>query len=149
MARNDFNFFNPVRVRYSEVDAQGIVYNSHYLTYFDSSITEYLRHLKFDYNGYVGRTGEDFHLVKGLVNYEAPIYNDQEIEVACRVSKIGRTSLTFTLEIYPKASDERQSSGEVIWVNTDQASHKSVPLRQDIIDMISKFDARGLEQASG
>lgn len=140
MARSDFSFFNPVRVRYSEVDAQGIVYNSHYLTYFDISITEYFRHLDFDYAGYVSRTGMDFHLVKGLVNYEAPIYNDQEIEVGCRVSKIGNSSLTFTLEIYPKGSDQRQSSGEIIWVNTDQESHKSAPVPSDITDMIRDFE---------
>lgn len=129
-----------MRVRYSEVDAQGIVYNSHYLTYFDISITEYFRHLNFDYVGYVGRTGMDFHLVKGLVNYEAPIYNDQEIEIGCRVAKVGRSSLTFALEIFPKGSDERQSSGEIIWVNTDQETHKSAPVPVDITEMIVNFE---------
>ena len=28
-------FRHPLRVRYSEIDVQGIVYNAHYLTFFD------------------------------------------------------------------------------------------------------------------
>ena len=33
---------NKIKVRYSEVDCQRIVYNSHYLTYFDISLSEML-----------------------------------------------------------------------------------------------------------
>ena len=33
---------NRIKVRYSEVDCQRIVYNSHYLTYFDISLSEML-----------------------------------------------------------------------------------------------------------
>jgi acyl-CoA thioester hydrolase len=32
MQRGDFGFFFPFRVRYSEVDGQGVVFNAHYLT---------------------------------------------------------------------------------------------------------------------
>jgi len=38
--REHYNFFHPFRVRYSEIDAQGIVFNAHYFTYFDTAITE-------------------------------------------------------------------------------------------------------------
>lgn len=40
MAREDFSFFHPLRVRWAEVDMQGIVFNGHYLTYFDVAFTE-------------------------------------------------------------------------------------------------------------
>jgi acyl-CoA thioesterase FadM len=35
-----YNFHYPLRVRWAEVDRQGIVFNGHYLTYFDVGITE-------------------------------------------------------------------------------------------------------------
>ena len=41
--KQSYNFFYNFRIRYSEVDAQGIVFNAHYLTYFDCAITEYFR----------------------------------------------------------------------------------------------------------
>ena len=41
-----------VKVRYSEIDCQRIVYNSHYLTYFDISISELLDDI-FDQDAYI------------------------------------------------------------------------------------------------
>ena len=48
MSRSEFKFSFPFRVRYSEVDGQKIVFNAHYLTYFDTAITEYFRALPYD-----------------------------------------------------------------------------------------------------
>ncbi|MCR9212176.1 MAG: acyl-CoA thioesterase [Proteobacteria bacterium] len=135
MARQDFEFFFDFRVRYSEIDGQGVVFNAHYLTYFDTTITEFFRHLGFDYQAYVQQTGQDFHLVKSLVNYEKPILFDAEIEVGCRVEKIGRTSIVFVLEIFDKNSSDRYSTGEIIWVNTDQTTHKTEPVNNEIREM--------------
>lgn len=36
-------FAHRLRVRYAECDAQGVVFNAHYLTYLDVSITELWR----------------------------------------------------------------------------------------------------------
>ncbi|MGA7330074.1 MAG: thioesterase family protein [Rhodomicrobium sp.] len=93
--RSEFWFFFPLRVRYAEVDQQGIVFNAHYLTYFDVGITEYFRALGYDYTSQPARTGTDFHVVKSLVEYKAPVRFDEEIEVAVRTARLGRTSLTF------------------------------------------------------
>lgn len=35
--RADFGFFFPIRVRYAEIDGQGVVFNAHYLTYYDTA----------------------------------------------------------------------------------------------------------------
>ncbi len=141
MARQDFRFFFPFRVRYSEIDGQGVVFNAHYLTYFDTTITEFFRHLGFDYQAYVARTGQDFHLVKSLVLYEKPILFDDQIEVGCRVQKIGRTSITFALEIFVKGEETRYCTGEIVWVNTDQTTHKTEPVSDEIREMFGAFEA--------
>ena len=98
MAKSDFKFAWPFRVRYAEVDGQKVVFNAHYLTYFDTSITEYFQALPFDYMGRVELTGEDFHTVRTLVEYKQPILFNEDIEVHVRVSRLGRSSLTFLLE---------------------------------------------------
>jgi acyl-CoA thioester hydrolase len=128
MSREQFNFYYSFRVRYSEVDAQGIVFNAHYLTYFDSAMTEYLRHIEYDYVNEVKEKNEDFHTVKTLVEYKAPIFFDQIIDVCLRVKKVGNSSLTFYIEIHPKNKDNMLAFGEVVWVNSNQITHKSTPL---------------------
>ena len=37
MQRTDFRFFERLRVRWVEIDAQQIVFNGHYLMYFDTA----------------------------------------------------------------------------------------------------------------
>ena len=45
-------YISKLKVRYSEVDRQNIVYNSHYLTYYDISLSEMLDSL-FDQEEYI------------------------------------------------------------------------------------------------
>ena len=100
MSREQFWFFHPFRVRYSEIDGQGVVFNAHYLTYFDTSITEYFRALGYDQYADAKATGLDFHVVKSLIEYKAPVLFDWELDVGARVARIGNSSLVFELAIF-------------------------------------------------
>jgi acyl-CoA thioester hydrolase len=139
--RSDFWFFFPLRVRYAEVDQQGVVFNAHYLTYFDVAITEYMRALNYDYRLQPERTGTDFHVVKSLVEYRAPIRFDEEIDIAVRTGRLGRTSLSFQLAIFAKDAEEVRSFGEVIWVNADQGTHKAAPVPPELEALIKMREA--------
>lgn len=146
MAKADFSFFYPFKVRYSEIDGQKIVFNAHYLTYLDTAITEYLWALPYDYMNQVDRTGLDFHTVKTVIDYSRPIDFAAEIEVHVRIGRIGRSSMTFLAEIHPKGAEDLYASGEVVWVNADQATHKSAPLVPELIDLIRAKEGDKLEE---
>ena len=107
MSREQFWFFHPFRVRYSEIDGQGVVFNAHYLTYFDTTITEYFRALGYDQYADAKQTGEDFHVVKSVIEYKAPVRFDRELDVGARVARIGNSSLTFELAIFLKGGMRR------------------------------------------
>ncbi|QPF82765.1 acyl-CoA thioesterase [Bradyrhizobium genosp. L] len=135
--REAFWFHFPFRVRYSEVDAQAVVFNAHYLTYFDTAITEYFRAVGYDYLGEVARSGIDFHTVKSVVEYKAPIRFDEDIDVCVRVAKIGRSSITLALAIFATGSDDLRATGEIIWVATDQTTHQSVAVTEELRALIA------------
>ncbi len=143
MARSDFWFTFPFRVRYAEIDGQGIVFNANYLTYFDTAITEYIRALGFDYANQPATTGTDFHTVRAVVEFAAPIRFDDEIEVGVRAGRIGNSSLTFALEIHPAGEDRVLASGEVVWVNSFVGQHKSAPLPETLVAMIREREPGG------
>lgn len=128
VTRAGFRFFYPLRVRYSEVDQQGVVFNAHYLTYYDTALTEYFRGLPWDLMGEATASGVDFHAVRCVVEYKAPIRFDQEVDIGCRVARLGRSSLTFALAIFPRGGEALLATGEVVWVYTDQRSHRPVPV---------------------
>lgn len=136
MPRDQFSFFHPFRIRYSEIDGQGVVFNAHYLTFYDTAITEYFRALGYDQYSDAKKTGMDFHVVKAVVEYKAPILFDAEIEVGVRVARIGSSSMTFELAIFLKDSADLMATGEVVWVNTDQSTHRPAPITAGIRDLI-------------
>jgi len=140
MNRSNYGFFSAFRARYSEIDAQGVVFNAHYLTFFDSALNDYFREMGFQYIEEARKTGFDFHVVKTLVEYKKPIEFDQEFEVGVKTARIGTSSLTFDLAMFLKDEDTLLATGEVVWVYTDQSTGKTAPVRPDLIEMIRKTD---------
>lgn len=137
MTRNDFSFFHPFRVRYSEIDAQGVVFNAHYLTYYDTGTTEYFRWIGWDQLADAKVSGIDFHVAKSVVEYKVPIRLDQDIEVGARVGRFGNSSMTIELAIFAKGADTLLATGELIWVYVDQKTHQSVRIPDRIRQMFA------------
>jgi acyl-CoA thioester hydrolase len=138
MQTSDFQFFHPYRVRYSEIDSQGVVYNAHYLTFFDVSIHEFFRSLNHERYSDAKRTGADFHVVKASVEFREPLHFDDEFQIGVKVSRMGRSSLSFALGVFRAGSDLACTRGEVIWVYTDQASRKSIPIVPETRSILEK-----------
>ena len=143
MAKSDFRFMTTVRVRWMECDAQGIVYNGAYLGYLEIGQAEYYRNLGFaiyiiPQSGYF-----DFAVVKSTQEFKAPAKVDEIIELHVRVSKIGNTSLTLNLEIYPEGSDRLLTSIETIYVGYDAATESSRPVPDAIRQLVTRFEETG------
>jgi acyl-CoA thioester hydrolase len=109
--RNKKSFSYNFRIRYSEVDAQKIVYNSHYLTFLDVSIFEFFDAIGFNQEEYIKETNNEFHTVRAVVEYKAPATLGDTIEVLTRIKKIGNSSITFQQEIYLHESDKLLATG--------------------------------------
>ncbi len=134
--RSDFHFFWPLRVRYAEIDAQNVVFNAHYLTYFDVALTEACRVTGHDWMADMQQSGCDFQLVKSLVEYRQPLRFDDEFEVAVAISRLGRSSVSWQLSVW--VADELYASGEIVWVYTDLKAGKSAPLTAEFKQLITE-----------
>ena len=71
MTRNEFRFFDRLRVRWSEIDSQKIVFNAHYLMYFDTAVTDYWRALSLPYVEAMHLLDGDLFVVKATVEFHA------------------------------------------------------------------------------
>ena len=126
-----------------ECDAQGIVYNGAYLGYLEIGQAEYYRNLGFaiyiiPQSGYF-----DFAVVKSTQEFKAPAKVDEIIELHVRVSKIGSTSLTLNLEIYPEGSARLLTSIETVYVGYDAATESSRPVPDAIRQLVTRFEETG------
>jgi acyl-CoA thioester hydrolase len=72
-----------------------------------------------------------------VVEYKAPIRFDEYIEVCVRVARIGRSSINLALAIFAKGSDDLRATGEIIWVATDQTTHQSVAVTEDLRALVA------------
>ena len=127
-----------VKVRYSEIDCQRIVYNSHYLTYFDISISELLDDL-FDQDTYIKETDNEFHTVSVQMDFKAPARLNDQLEIYSSIKKVGNSSLIFYQEIYKEGSDELLNSAEIVWVHTNQAEMKATIIPEDLRKKFDKY----------
>lgn len=134
-----YSFFHQLRVRWAEVDRQGIVFNGHYLTYFDVAITEYWRAIDLPYPDGVADSGSDLYVVKTLINYRGSAEYDDILDIGVHVSRIGLTSITFQLGVFREG--ELLVEGEVVYVNADAQTRRPSPVPDRIRHAIEHFEA--------
>jgi acyl-CoA thioester hydrolase len=131
-----FKFSARTRVGFSDTDAQGVVYYGRYNPYFDLARTEYLRSL-----GLLHRGGEgDFVMRANDVEYFAPAVFDDEIEVFARVSRIGRTSVTFEFAAYREPDDTLMVTAHQTLVYVDLVERQAHPVPASFREPVRAFE---------
>ena len=86
------------RVRYGECDAQGVVFNGHYLTWFDEACTGYLDHIGVTYPQLMS-AGYDFQVVHSEIDFVASVRWRDEVRVTARCTRVGTTSFTIGFDV--------------------------------------------------
>lgn len=139
LQRSDFRFFHRLRVRWAEVDMQKIVFNAHYLMYFDTAIADYWRALALPYEAAMHRLEGDLYVVKAAVEFHASARVDDRIDVAMKCSRIGTSSMTFTGAIF--RDEQHLISGEIVYVFADPATQTSRPVPVALRDILLGYEA--------
>jgi acyl-CoA thioester hydrolase len=147
MAREQFRLFHPLRVRWAEVDRQGIVFNGHYLTYFDVAITEYWRAIGYPYPDALLEHGLDTFVKKATLEYHGPAGFDDLLDIGVRVARIGRSSMRFLLEVH--RGDDLLIDGEVIHVLADPASRNPARVPDFLRQAMRAYEVIAPEDAPG
>lgn len=89
----------PIRVRYCETDAMGVLHHMNYLAYFELARTELFRAQGGNYRQLEER-GYFLVIVKAECQYKRPAHYDDELRVRVRVSRMSGAKLEHAYEIY-------------------------------------------------
>ncbi|HJV59778.1 MAG TPA: YbgC/FadM family acyl-CoA thioesterase [Albitalea sp.] len=139
MKRTDFRHLERLRVRWAEIDAQKIVFNGHYLMYFDTAVAGYWRALALPYAQTMEYLGGDLFVRKATVEYEGSARYDDVLDVGIRCARIGNASMLFSAAAFRQ--DELLVSGELVYVFADPQSQTSKPVPQELRDVLQAFEA--------
>lgn len=138
MKRQDFRFAHRLRVRWVEVDMQQIVFNGHYLMYFDTAITDYWRALAMPYAATMAQLGGDLYVKKASVEYHASAEMDDFLDVCMRCERVGNSSMTFVGAIF--RGDELLITSELVYVYADPVAKKSQSVPTALREMLLGFE---------
>jgi acyl-CoA thioester hydrolase len=138
-----FKYSSLTRVGFSDTDAQGIVYYGRYLPYFDGARVEYHRHL-----GLLERERREHELVMraNTIEYLAPAQFDDLVEVFIRVSRIGRTSITYDFAAYRVEDDLLMVTANQTLVLVDLDARRACPIPGSMVEPIAVFEGEDVQR---
>ena len=137
--RQDYRSNTRLRVRWSEVDLQKIVFNAHYLMYFDTAVADYWRALAMPYEETMHQWGGDLYVKKASVEFFASARYEDQIDVMLRCAKIGNSSMIFEGAIF--RADQLLVTCELIYVYANPATQKSQPVPAELRDLLTRYEA--------
>jgi acyl-CoA thioester hydrolase len=122
-------FTHQIRPRYAEVDQQGVVFNAHWLTYFDDACTRFFESL-----GYTPKTSFfdtfDFMIVRAQLDWAGPAGFDEVVEIVVEPSRLGTKS--FDLRYRASVDGRAACTGVITYVSVTPSTHESAPIPAEL-----------------
>jgi YbgC/YbaW family acyl-CoA thioester hydrolase len=139
MQLSDFRFRERLRVRWSEIDAQKIVFNGHYLTYFDTAIAGYWRALAMPYAETMETMGGDMFVRKATLEYLGSAVYDDVLDIAMRCARVGNSSMLFVGGAFRQ--EQLLVSCELTYVFADPHVKQAKPVPAELRALFDDFEA--------
>ncbi|NDU77944.1 YbgC/FadM family acyl-CoA thioesterase [Actinomadura sp. DSM 109109] len=138
-------FAHRLRVRYSECDQQGVVFNGHYLFFYDVALTEMWRALFGDWAGMVEQ-GYDLVVAEARIRFREGARFDELVEVSMPVAHLGTTSMVVRPVF--RVRERLIADGEVRHVFIDPASKAKKEMPPQVRSVLEPY-LDGAGQAAG
>jgi YbgC/YbaW family acyl-CoA thioester hydrolase len=137
-SRADFRFFERLRVRWAEIDAQHIVFNGHYLMYFDTAVAGYWRALALPYVETMRALAGDLFVRKATVEYLDAARYDELLEIGVRCERVGSSSMTLRCAVF--RGEDCLVFGELVYVFADATARTPKPVPQGLREVLQGFE---------
>ena len=138
MKRQDFRFADRLLVRWAEIDAQHIVFNVHYLAYFDTAVGGFWRALALPYADTMKSLGGDLFVRKATLEYLGSARYDDQLEIGVRCERVGTSSMTVVCAVF--RGDDLLVHGELIYVFADPLTQTPKPIPQALREIFDGFE---------
>jgi len=123
--RSDYARFRVLPTRWADNDIYGHINNAAYYGFFDTAVNCFL----------IEEAGLDIQAgaVIGLVvetgcNYFAPLAYPETVESGLRVSRLGKSSVSYELGLFRQGEDDPAAQGRFVHVYVDRETRRPVSL---------------------
>ena len=125
------------RIRFSDCDVQGIVYNPTYLVYWDDAFTDYMDAIGCSWDHMVAN-GDDVVLARTEIDYRRSAGMGQVVRTTVRVAGIGRSSITFECRTVDAGTVETLVEGRQVQVIVDHETMRPKPVPGYLRELIGR-----------
>jgi acyl-CoA thioester hydrolase len=129
-------FEHVLRVRFGEADPQGIVFNAHYVAWFDVALTELFRAGLGSWHTMTER-GVDAVLAEINVRFRTPAKADDLVTLRIAVEAFGTTSMTSVVDVV--RDGELLVEGRMRHVFVDASSWRKTPVPDFVRDGLAPY----------
>jgi acyl-CoA thioester hydrolase len=116
-------FRYPIRVRYADTDALGVVYNAVYLAWFEIGRTEWLRARGLPYSE-VETRGLSLPVTEASIRFRAPARYDDLIEIETDLQLVRSRVVAFGYRLY--RGECRLAEGRTVHAPLDASSGRAI-----------------------
>tara|TARA_R110001592_G_scaffold61158_3_gene186174 strand:- start:4489 stop:4932 length:444 start_codon:yes stop_codon:yes gene_type:complete len=126
-----------VRIRYSDCDAQGVMFNARYGEYVDVAVTEFYRRAFGSYQNMLNM-GLDSQVVSLLIEWKSPCSFDDVVAISITDIKLGRTSYTIELQFTDVETQREIASAKIVYVMVTANEHQKIAIPDDFRALLIK-----------
>lgn len=119
-------FSNDYRIRYSECDQQGVVFNSWYLMFMDDAVDVWLRNLDMTFES----RGWEVMVKRSEIVWHESARHNETLTLQCEVSRWGNTSLDISIR--GVVGGRPCFDGTMVYVVVDTTDHRPLPIPDDL-----------------
>jgi len=118
------------KVRYSDTDEQGHVFNVNYFVYFDDAITDYMEAVMDGQTH--AEVGYEIVLAHAECDFKSSAKLGEVLDTSARVERVGNTSITFALTVKERSSSRLVCSGKEVCVTMAPDLSKPIPVPESL-----------------
>ncbi|MCB0993096.1 MAG: thioesterase family protein [Acidimicrobiales bacterium] len=120
-------FRNSIRVRYGEVDQQGVVFNAHYMAYIDDTLEHFMSTL-----GDLRDLGWDMMMKKIDIEWQGSAGNGDVVDVDVAAVRWGNTS--FELGYAGSVEGRPVFTSTVLYVSVQLGTTQTMPTPVEVVE---------------
>jgi acyl-CoA thioester hydrolase len=116
------------RVAMRHIDIFGHVHNSVYLDYCEDAVMDYLRVTDLYSHFRLRRSDIAYHVKKAEITFHNPIDVEDMVDARVRVAHIGKSSLSFEINLARAKDQVACATGVFVWVCVDLENGRPTPI---------------------
>ena len=119
------------KIRYSDCDPQGIVFNGNYARYWDDAATDWLEELGLG-GPELGGNGIEVVTARLEIDFKSAARLGEVLETSIKVARFGTSSMDLEVETVNQSPGDVVAAGKLVWVFVDPEHFRPVPVPEDI-----------------